>query len=173
MNRYWLIKSEPSVYSIDDLERDGQTHWDGVRNYQARNMLRDEMKAGDQVLFYHSNADPMAVAGIAQVAREGYADDTALDPQGPHYDPKATPENPIWVMVDIGFVEKFVRPVALPEMRADPTLEGLMLTRRGSRLSVQPVSEAHFQRICALGRSPASQQAEAAVMARPTAGDTR
>jgi predicted RNA-binding protein with PUA-like domain len=150
MPRYWLVKSEPSVYSIDDLTRDGQTHWDGVRNYQARNFLRDEMQVGDLVLFYHSNTDPPSVVGLAQVTRAGYPDHTALDPHDPHYDPKATLEKPIWAMTDIKFVEKFPHSVSLNVLRDDPALGGLALTRRGSRLSVLPVTEAHFQRIYAL-----------------------
>ena len=152
MTRHWLVKSEPTVYSIDDLERDRQTPWDGVRNYQARNFMRDGMKVGDLVLFYHSNADPPAIVGLARVCREGYPDHTARDPQDAHYDPAATGHNPIWMMVDIAFVAKFARPVPLPQLKADPALEGLALTQRGSRLSVQPVSEAHFERICAHGR---------------------
>ena len=152
MPQFWLIKSEPSVYSIDDLARDGVTHWDGVRNYQARNFLRDGMKRGDLVLFHHSNADPTAVAGLARVCREAYPDHTARDPQDPHHDPAATADNPIWVMVDIAFVEKFPCPVTLTRIKADPNLEGLLLTQKGSRLSVQPVSEAHFRHIRAEGR---------------------
>ena len=141
MPRFWLMKSEPSVYSIDDLRRDGWTHWDGVRNYQARNFLRDEMQVGDPVLFYHSNTDPLAVVGVARVCRAAYPDHTA-----------ATEGIPVWVMVDIAFEEKFVRPVTLAQMKADPELAGLLLTRKGCRLSVQPVSEAHVRHICALGR---------------------
>ncbi len=152
MTRHWLVKSEPSVYSIDDLRRDGWTCWDGVRNFQARNFLRDEMRVGDPVLFYHSNADPPAVVGLARVCRDGYPDHTALDPQDPHHDPKATPEKPLWAMVDIAFTEKFPHPISLVALRADPALEGLALTRKGSRLSVLPVTESHFRHICELGR---------------------
>lgn len=152
MPNFWLIKSEPAVYSIDDLARDGSTHWDGVRNYQARNFLRDQMKVGDPVLFYHSNADPPAIVGLARVCRAGYPDHTAWDPGGPHHDPAASPQRPIWVMVDIAFEEKFSHPLSLAQLRDDPALDGLMLTQKGSRLSVQPVSEAHFQHICALTR---------------------
>jgi len=150
---HWLLKSEPGAYSIQDLERDGSTHWDGVRNYQARNTLRDQMKVGDLVLFYHSNVEPMAVVGTATVTKAGYPDHTALDMSSHHYDPKSTPDNPIWYMVDIGYRSTFKRPVTLNEMKDDPTLAGMMLTRKGSRLSVQPVSEDHFQRIVALGES--------------------
>lgn len=144
---FWLVKSEPSVYSIDDLKRDGQTHWDGVRNYQARNFLRDGMKQGDSVLFYHSNAIPPAIVGLARVCREAYPDHTAQDQKNPHYDPNATPDNPIWVMVNIEFVEKFPQPITLAMLRDDPALAGLPLTQRGTRLSVMPIPEAHFRQI--------------------------
>src|SRR6185437_1538302 len=107
MANYWLVKSEPSCYSIDDLARDGKTMWDGVRNYQARNFMRDGMKKGDRVLFYHSNADPMGVVGVAEVCREAYPDFTAQDPSNDHFDPSSTADNPIWMMVDIAFVAKF------------------------------------------------------------------
>ena len=149
---HWLMKSEPNVFSIDDLKRDGTTHWDGVRNYQARNFLRDGMKIGDKVLFYHSNATPMGVAGVAQIVREAYPDPTAFDPTDPHYDPKSKPDAPAWVMVDISFVETFARIVTLEEIKNDPDLAGMIVAQKGSRLSIQPVSEEHFRRICALGR---------------------
>ncbi|MEI6477798.1 MAG: EVE domain-containing protein [bacterium] len=144
---YWLVKSEPNSYSIDDLARDKKTAWDGVRNYQARNYMRDQMKVGDQVLFYHSSTNPMAVVGVAEVASESYPDASALDAADHHYDPKATPENPIWALVDLAFVEKFKNPVTLKAAKADPQLEGMMLIKQGSRFSVQPVSKAHFKRI--------------------------
>jgi len=143
--QYWLIKSEPEVYSIDDLKRDKSTHWDGVRNYQARNFMRDEMRVGDEVLFYHSNATPPGVAGIARVARCGYPDHTALDRRDAHYDPKASEDTPIWYMVDIAFVARFPRLVTLEELRDEPRLKGMLVTRRGQRLSVQPVEAAHFK----------------------------
>ena len=147
MKRYWLMKSEPDVYSIDDLARDGTTSWSGVRNYQARNFMRDDMKVGDLVLFYHSNAEPPGVAGIAKVVRTAHPDLTALDPRSPYHDPKATPENPIWQMVDVGFVAAFKRIVSLDELRADPALAGMLVIKRGMRLSVQPVDPAHFKRV--------------------------
>lgn len=150
--RYWLVKSEPNTYSIDDLERDGRTSWEGVRNYQARNYMRDEMKVGDLVLFYHSNAEPPGVVGVAKVAREGYPDSFALDPKSKYFDPKATSGNPIWVMVDIEFVERFARTVPLDELKATPELEGMLVTRRGQRLSVQPVEPPHFTCVRRLGR---------------------
>ena len=152
--QHWLMKSEPSDYSIDDLERDGATHWDGVRNYAARNLMRDRMRIGDRVLFYHSNARPPGVAGIAEVCRESYPDFTQFDPANKYHDPKATEENPRWFMVDIRFVEKFEREVGLPEIRATPELSGMVLVNR-SRLSVQPVTEAEFEHIVAMaGSSP-------------------
>ncbi len=150
--RYWLVKSEPNTYSIDDLERDGRTSWEGVRNYQARNYMRDDMKVGDLVLFYHSNAEPPGVVGVAKVAREGYPDAFALDAKSKYYDPKATAENPIWVMVDIEFVERFAHTVSLDELKAAPELEGMLVTRRGQRLSVQPVDPPHFTHVRKLGK---------------------
>ncbi len=147
---YWLMKSEPSVYAIEDLERDGRAEWEGVRNYQARNLMRDEMRRGDLVLFYHSNAKPSGVAGVARVVREAYPDPTALDPTSPYHDPRATPEDPRWVQVDLGFVERFERLVPLAALKADPALEGMLVTRRGQRLSVQPVERAHFARVLEL-----------------------
>ena len=144
--QYWLMKSEPYVYSIDDLERDGATHWDGVRNYAARNLMRDRMRIGDRVLLYHSNTKPPGVAGIAEVCRESYSDFTQFDPSNKYFDPKATEENPRWFMVDIRFVEKFEREVSLPEIRATPELADMVLVNR-SRLSVQPVTRGEFEHI--------------------------
>ena len=141
--KYWLMKSEPDVYSIDDLERDGKTFWDGVRNYQARNFMRDEMKTGDLVLFYHSNANPPGVAGLGRVAKEGYPDHTAHDPEDPHYDPKSDPANPRWFMVDVEFVEKFDQIVPLGQLREVDGLNDMLLNKR-SRLSVQPVRSEEF-----------------------------
>jgi predicted RNA-binding protein with PUA-like domain len=148
---YWLMKSEPGVYSLDDLKRDGQTCWDGVRNYQARNYMRDGMAVGDRVLFYYSNAEPTGVAGVAEVCRAAYPDHTAWDPANPHYDPACRQETPTWLMVDIAYVVTFPRLVTLVEIKADPALAGMMVAQKGSRLSVQPVSEAHFRRVCELG----------------------
>jgi predicted RNA-binding protein with PUA-like domain len=148
---YWLMKSEPGAYSLNDLKRDAQTCWDGVRNYQARNFMRDQMAVGDQVLFYHSNADPMGVVGVAEVCRAAYPDHTAWDPADPHYDPATRRDAPTWMMVDIAYVTTFPRMVTLPELKADPALAGLMVAQKGARLSVQPVSEAHFQRVCEMG----------------------
>lgn len=151
MQRYWLMKSEPSVFSIDDLQRaPGQrTGWDGVRNYQARNFMRS-MLVGDQVLFYHSNADPPAVAGVAEVVRTAYPDESALDRRDKHYDPKSTPEAPIWDMVDIRFVKRFAKPLSLESLRAHPGLRNMELLRKGSRLSVQPVRPGEWKLIMKL-----------------------
>lgn len=149
--RHWLVKSEPDAYAVDDLERDGSTHWDGIRNYQARNLMRDEMRVGDRVLFYHSNTTPPGVAGVARVVREGYPDFTAWDPRDKHFDPKTDPENPTWMMVDIAFEARLPRFVPLPELRENPRLEGMPLLRRGQRLSVQPVEEEHFDEVLRMG----------------------
>ncbi|MCH8897440.1 MAG: EVE domain-containing protein [Chloroflexi bacterium] len=152
--RYWLFKSEPSNYSFDDLlsETDQTAEWDGVRNYQARNLIRDDMKVGDGILFYHSSTDPTAVVGTATIAREAYPDSTAWDPQGKYYDPKSSPDNPTWMMVDIKAGEKFARPVTLQEIKLNPKLEGMMLVRRGMRLSIQTLTEEEWDEIVALGR---------------------
>jgi predicted RNA-binding protein with PUA-like domain len=149
--RYWLMKSEPESYSIEDLERDVVTHWNSVRNYQARNLMRDDMKPGDRVLFYHSSADPTGVAGIAEVARGGYPDATAQDPDDPYYDPKSTPDDPRWYMVDIRFVEKFRSVLPLQLMKQTPALDGMLVTGK-SRLSVQPVEKKHFDTVVRLAR---------------------
>jgi predicted RNA-binding protein with PUA-like domain len=153
--RYWLVKSEPTVYSIDDLERDGRTSWDGVRNYQARNLMRDDMAAGDLVLFYHSNADPPGVAGIARVAGSAHPDLTARDPGGHAYDPAASDEDPRWFAVDVEFVRRFPHPVPLPVLRQTPGLEDMVLLRR-SRLSVQPVRPQEFDIVLHLAGSAPS-----------------
>jgi predicted RNA-binding protein with PUA-like domain len=153
MTRYWLMKSEPGVFSIDDLARAKQqtTRWDGVRNYQARNMLRDQIAVGDGVLFYHSSADPPAVAGTARVVRAGYPDPTQFDAADGHHDPDSSPDDPRWYAVDIKFEGKLARPVTLPELRALPALADMVLLRRGSRLSVQPVTAAEWKAITKLG----------------------
>ncbi|MBM4123253.1 MAG: EVE domain-containing protein [Nitrospira sp.] len=140
--RYWLMKSEPSAFSIHDLRGAPRqtTSWDGVRNYQARNYLR-AMKVGDPVLFYHSNADPPAVVGVAEVVREAYPDPTAFDRSHKHFDPRSKPEKPLWDMVDIGLIRVFARPLPLDVLRREPGLKKMELLRRGSRLSVQPVRD--------------------------------
>jgi len=149
--KHWLMKSEPDVYSIDQLRREGRGSWDGVRNYQARNHMQS-MKVGDLVLFYHSNADPPGVAGIARVCREAYPDPTQFDRKSEYHDPKATRAAPRWFMVDVEFVETLPRLVSLAELRDDAKLDGMLVTRRGMRLSVQPVEAAHFRRVCALAK---------------------
>jgi predicted RNA-binding protein with PUA-like domain len=151
MPRHWLLKTEPGTYSMEDLERDGTTTWEGVRNYQARNFIRDDMQAGDGVLFYHSNAEPPGVAGIARVARSGYPDPTARDPASPYHDPKASGADPRWYMVDVEFVERFPRPVALAELRETPGLEKMLVINK-SRLSVQPVTDREFGIVREMGR---------------------
>lgn len=149
---YWLMKSEPDVFSIDDLAAmpDKTNHWDGVRNYQARNMMRDQMKKGDLVFFYHSNCKVPGIVGIAQVVRESYPDHTAFDPDGMYYDPKSKPEKPTWYMVDVKLQRKFKRSITLEELKAHPELAGMALVRRGNRLSVMPVSAAQWEYILAL-----------------------
>lgn len=141
---YWLMKSEPDVYSIDDLARDGKTMWDGVRNYQARNFMRDQMRAGDLVFFYHSNAEPAGIAGIAKVVGKPYPDPTAFDKKDIHFDPKSKKEAPTWYLVDVAFVKKLKKFLALDEIKKIKGLEGMLLLQKGSRLSVQPVSPAHW-----------------------------
>jgi predicted RNA-binding protein with PUA-like domain len=150
--RYWLMKSEPASFSFDDLLQapDSTTCWDGVRNHQARNFLRDDVRVGDQAFFYHSGAEPPAIAGIVEVVRAAYPDPTAFDPADPHHDPTSRPEAPTWVMVDVRAVRRFDAPITLPELRETDGLEGLELLRRGSRLSVQPVSAEHWRRILRL-----------------------
>lgn len=155
--RYWLMKTEPSVYSIDDLERDGSTMWDGVRNYQARNLMRDEMSVGDPVLIYHSNAKPMAVAGVARVCSEPYPDPTAFDRKDPHYDPKSKEDDPTWVLVDVEHVQTFPVPLERDLLKEQPALADMMLLQRGSRLSVQPVTAAEFKAIEKLARTLAKK----------------
>jgi len=152
--QYWLFKSEPDVFSWDDLVQapDRTTLWDGVRNYQARNLLRDTMKVGDGVLFYHSRANPQEIAGVARIVRSGYPDPSQFDPKSKYHDPKATPENPRWFSVDVRAEQAFRHRPTLPELKARDDLDGLMLLRRGARLSVQPVSAEHWKRLVTLGR---------------------
>lgn len=146
------MKSEPHVYSIDDLKRDGKTSWEGVRNYQARNFMRDQMKVGDLVLFYHSNAEPPGVAGVAKVCKSAYPDAAAWDPKSKYYDEKSSPKNPIWIRVDIEFVEKFSHFISLEELKENKNLKGMMVIQKGTRLSVQPVSKEHFEMIEKIGK---------------------
>ncbi|RME15925.1 MAG: EVE domain-containing protein [Bdellovibrio sp.] len=150
--RYWLMKSEPDVYSIDDLKRDKVTFWDGVRNYQARNFMRDQMQEGDEVLFYHSNAKPPGVVGLAKIVKVGIPDPTAFDPQSEYFDPKSSPENPRWYGVEVQFLEKWKAPVTLEEIKKHPQLKNMLVAQKGQRLSVQPVEASHFRTLKALGR---------------------
>lgn len=151
--RYWLMKCEPEAYTIADLERDGATAWEGVRNYQARNLLRDELQVGDGVLFYASNADPSGVTGVARVERAGFPDPSAWKPQHEYFDAASTPSAPIWYSVEIAFSERFAATIPLATLKATRGLEKMMVTQRGSRLSVQPVTRAEFQIVCRLGRA--------------------
>ena len=149
---YWLMKSEPDVFGIDHLrKRPKQTeHWDGVRNYQARNMLRDQMQVGDRVFFYHSNCAEPGIVGIARIVRAGYPDHTALDPESKYHDPKSSPENPRWYMVDVKFERKLKRTITLEELKTHAELEDMPLVRRGNRLSIMPVTEAQWEFILGL-----------------------
>ena len=145
----WLMKSEPSVFSLQNLREspNGTAEWEGVRNYQARNFMRDDMRKGDRVLFHHSAGKFPAIVGTAVVAREAYPDDTAWDPDSKYFDPKCDPQNPRWVMVDIRFGQAFERPLSLPELRENPLLKDMMLLRRGMRLSIQPVTQAEYEAV--------------------------
>lgn len=146
---YWLLKSEPETFGIDDLYRRPKRteHWDGVRNYQARNYMRDGMRKGDRAFFYHSNCDTPGVVGIVEVVREAYPDHTAFDPDDPHYDPKCDPDDPRWLMVDVKYVRKLPRTVSLAELKENPALADMALVRKGNRLSVMPVTDAEWQAI--------------------------
>jgi predicted RNA-binding protein with PUA-like domain len=153
--RFWLFKSEPSVYAFADLQRDQRTCWDGVRNYQARNLLRDQIQVDDGVLFYHSSAEPMVVAGVARVVRKGYPDPTAFDRQDEHFDPDSDPNEPTWFAVDVAPVAAFAVPVTRAMLKATPALAGMMVLARGSRLSVQPVTAAEWRTVLRLGGAAA------------------
>ncbi len=150
LTNYWLVKSEPDVYPFSQLQSDGSTHWDGVRNYQARNFMRDKMTLDDLVLFYHSNTKPPHIAGLARVCKEGYPDHTSWDPKSKYFDEKSSPENPRWSMIDIEPI-RVMTVVSLSELKQNPALEGMPLLARGQRLSVQPVSKPHFDEICKMG----------------------
>ena len=139
--QYWLMKSEHSEYSIDHLKRDKVEHWDGVRNYQARNMMRDQMKIGDLAFLYHSNCDEIGIVGVMTIHKESYPDHTAFDPKDKHYDPKSDPDKPRWFMVDVKYKRKMKRVISLQELRETKGLEDMALVRKGNRLSVMPVSE--------------------------------
>lgn len=147
--KYWLVKSEPDAFSVDDLAKQpGKTeHWDGVRNYQARNFMRDEMKKGDQIFFYHSNCKEPGIVGIAKVIKEGYPDYTAFETNNKYYDPKSDPQNPRWYMVDIKLIRKLKRTITLQELKQQQKLADMALLRKGNRLSVMPVVEKHWKYI--------------------------
>lgn len=150
--KYWLMKSEPDCFSLDDLKAcpNGIDHWDGVRNYQARNFLRDAIKVGDGVLFYHSNCKEPAIVGLAKVVREGYPDYTALDPREKHFDPKATVEKPIWYMVDVQYVDHLEHTLSRDDLRRHPLLSGMDVLRKGNRLSVQPVTREQWLEVLSI-----------------------
>lgn len=147
---YWLFKTEPEDYSLEDIKKDKKTYWDGVRNYQARNFLRDSIKKGDEVFLYQSNTDPLAVVAVCEVVKEGYPDFTAMDKAHHHFDPKSTPDNPIWYMVDIKLTKVLKRPVTLKEIKENPLMKDFRLIQRGNRLSVMPVTEPEWMEILRL-----------------------
>lgn len=154
--KYWLMKSEPETFSLEDLKnRPGQREsWDGVRNYQARNFMRDEMRKGDAVLFYHSNCKVPGVVGLASIAsEEAYPDPSQFNKKSPYYDPKATKDNPRWMLVDVSFVKEFDKVVSLQQIKDDPQLEGILVAKRGMRLSIQPVEARHYKHICKLAKA--------------------
>lgn len=149
--KYWLMKSEPDVYSIDTLAKDKTTWWEGVRNYQARNFMTQQMTEGDLVLFYHSNAEPPGIAGVAKISKSAEPDKTQFSKKSDYYDAKATVEKPQWQCVQVEFVSKFARLVSLPELRTTKALEDMVVLQKGSRLSIQPVDKKHFNLILKLG----------------------
>ncbi len=151
---YWLIKSEPGEFSIDDLKRSKEqtTYWNGVRNFQARNFMRDDMKKDDRVLFYHSNAEPNAVVGICEIVRDGYPDHTQFDADDPHFYPSAKKEDPAWFMVDVKFVKEFKHKVTLEEIKDNPKLKNMKLVQKGNRLSVMPVTKEEFDEVVRMGK---------------------
>ena len=156
--RYWLMKSEPSAFSIDDLERVGTEPWDGVRNYQARNYMRDDMQPGDRVLFYHSSTDRPGVVGTATIARAAYPDPSSWDPDSKYFDPKSSPEHPRWMMVDVAYESRFAAPVTLAELRAVPALQDMLLLRKGQRLSIQPVTEREYRTVLDCAQRPVTER---------------
>lgn len=145
--QYWLLKSEPEAFSIDDLKQlpKKTDHWDGIRNYQARNMMRDQMKKGDLAFFYHSNCTPPGIVGVVEIVREAYPDHTAFDPDSKYHDPKSDPENPRWMMVDVKFKKAFKQMITLEELRKNNKLEDMLILRKGNRLSITPVTERQWK----------------------------
>lgn len=151
--RYWLIKSEPSVYSIDHLKSEKRTWWEGIRNYQARNFMMNDMKPGDLALLYHSNAEPAGIAGVCKISSQAAeADATQFDKKSEYFDPKATKEKPRWLCAEVEFVEKFSHYISLPELRNEKSLAEMLVLKAGQRLSIQPVTEKHFQILLKMGR---------------------
>lgn len=148
--KYWLMKSEPDAFSIDDLKTVGTEHWDGVRNYQARNMMRDDMKVGDKVFFYHSSCKQVGVVGVMTVSQEGYPDFTSWDPDSKYYDAKSTPDNPRWFMVDVTYDRHLKRTIPLSELKTNPALENMALVKKGSRLSIMELSKEEFEAILSM-----------------------
>ena len=144
------MKSEPDVYSIDNLERDGREMWDSIRNYQARNMMRDDMRIGDEIFFYHSNCKEPGIVGIMKVASEPYPDPVQFDKKSNYYDPKSSKDDPRWILVDVEFVRKLRRNITLTEIKADKSFEDMILTRRGNRLSIMPIEKKHWNKILSL-----------------------
>jgi len=152
--KYWLFKSEPTDFSIDDLQNSPgkKTYWDGIRNYQARNFIRDDMRKGDGVLFYHSNAEPLAVVGYCEIVKEAYPDHTQFDPDNKHFDPTALQKEPRWYMVDIRLSEIFKHLIILKEIKENPKLKDFRLIQRGNRLSVFPVNKKEWDEILKMGK---------------------
>ena len=152
--RYWLMKSEPATYSIDDLKRDKSEHWDGIRNYQVRNMMRDEMKRGDQAFFYHSSCKQPGIVGLMTISHGAYPDPTAWDQSSRYYDPKSSKDNPRWLMVDVAFKHKFSRIITLSELKQHYELAEMPLLRRGNRLSITPITAKEWKFILQLSEQP-------------------
>ena len=153
MTSHWLFKSEPEVYGIDHLKRDKKTLWEGVRNYQARNFLRDQCKVNDKVLFYHSNAEPSGIAGLAKITQTHVADPSQFIKKSEYYDPKADPKSPPWICVEVCFVQKFNQVLSLNELKSHPELKDMLVLKRGQRLSIQPVTSADFEFILNLAKA--------------------
>jgi predicted RNA-binding protein with PUA-like domain len=151
--RYWLMKSEPDVFSIDDLKRQKTTSWENVRNYQARNYMTQGMKLGDRALYYHSNAEPSGIAGVCEIVKLAYPDPTQFDRKSEYFDEGATKEAPRWFMVDVGFVERFEEVLSLEAMKVNPALDGMLVLQKGTRLSITPVTKAHFDAVLAAVKS--------------------